>query len=63
MSVDDGANSNTTGGDAGAYTSESQSMNTADVDSGIEGMEVDEVEARTEAKRKRVCFFNLENNF
>ena len=54
MAVDDNSSSSA---DAEMYTSEkTQSMNVADEDSGIEGMEVDEAEGKTEVKRRRVSF-------
>ena len=56
MSVDENSSSSA---DAEMYTSEkTQSMNVADVDSGIEGMEVDEAEGKIELKRRRVRYSN-----
>ena len=52
MSVDENSSNSA---DAEMYTSEkSQSLNVADVDSGIETMEVDEAENKIELKRRRV---------
>ena len=59
MSVDD---SSSNSADAEMYTSEkSQSMNVADVDSGIETMEVDEAESKIELKRRRVKDWHFES--
>ena len=51
MALDENSSSNS---DAEMYTSgKTQSMNLADVDSGIEGMEVDEKESKIELKWRR----------
>ena len=58
MSVDENSSNSA---DAEMYTSEkSQTMNVADVDSGIETMEVDEAENKIELKRRRVRTFHLD---
>lgn len=52
MAVDENSSNSA---DTDIYTSEkSQSMSVADVDSGIEGMEVDEAENKIDLKRRRV---------
>ncbi len=57
MVVDENSSSSA---DAEMYTSE-KTQSLADVDSGIEGMEVDEADTKMENKRKRVSYMSIKS--